>query len=312
MRILLIIYFFLVPQLIFASEIQVINTGKDFQIFWQNAEGKTFEEQEKLWTVFEDKYREIYDTVVFDKSNPNWQNRRIEMLKWLFSRLPYIASNMNMLFDHAEEMTLSQTTRFKETFPDLQEGIPVVFLPGLTFNGKAQLLPSFGRTTLFIGVDRVIDRNDPVDILFSHEFFHIYQFEFLKNKTIWQTFSSPLWFEGIATYASGILNPGSSEEKLLMDEKLSIECKNQKNIQEWSNDYLLFYNKYSLDDNTLNNLYKDWFLISGDSNPKRRGYCLGFRVIQTIASQNNLQDMVRWDESTYILKVGEALNNLSK
>lgn len=312
MKILIIIYCFLLPQFIFASEVQVINAGKDFKIFWQSAEGKTFEEQEKLWTVFEDKYREIYDTVVFDKSNPNWQNKRIDRLKWLFSRLPNIASNMNELFDHAEEMSISQTNRFKKSFPDLQEGTPIVFLPGLTFDGKAQFLPSFGRTTLLIGVDLVADINVSLDILFSHEFFHVYQFELLKNKTIWQTFSSPLWFEGFATYASGILNPASSEEKLLMDEKLATECNNQNNIQAWSKDYLSLYDNQSTDLNTRNNLYKDWFLVSGGSNPKRRGYCLGFRVIQKIASQYSIQDMVRWDESTFILKIGEALNALSK
>jgi hypothetical protein len=312
MKILILICCFLIPQFIFASEVQVINTGKDFQIFWRSAEGKTFEEQEKLWTEFEDKYREIYDTIVFDKSNPNWKNNRINMLKWLFSRLPNIASNMNDLFDHAEEISLNQAVRFKKTFPDLQEDTPVVFLPGLTFNGKAEYLPSFGRSTLFIGVDLVADRNDSIEVLFSHEFFHIYQFEFLKNKTIWQTFSSPLWFEGFATYASGILNPTFSEETILMDEKLSVECNNQKNIQTWSNEYLLFYDNHSLDEDTSNKLYKDWFKISSESNPKRRGYCLGLKVIQNIASQNSIQDMVRWDEPTFSLKVGEALNNLSK
>jgi hypothetical protein len=312
MRILIIIYCFLLPQFVFAREVQVINTGKDFQIFWQSAEGKTFEEQEKLWTVFENKYREIYDTIVFDKSNPNWQNKRIDRLKWLFSRLPHIASNMNELFEHAEEISLRQAVRFKETFPDLHDGTPVVFLPGLTFDGKAQYLPSFGRTTLLIGVDLVADINESLDLLFSHEFFHIYHLELLKNKIIWQTFSTPLWIEGFATYASGILNPGSTVEKLLMNEKLSIECNNQKSIQAWSKDYLSFYDNRSIDMNTRNNLYKDWFLGSGESNPKRRGYCLGFRVIQNIASQNSIQDMVRWDEPTFILKVGEALNNLSK
>lgn len=292
--------------------VQVINTGNDFHLFWKKAEGKNFEEQEKLWSEFEDKYREIYDNVVFDKTNPNWQNKRIERLKTFFSKLPSLVSKMEILFDTAEEISTSQANKFKKTFPDLQEGTPIVFLPGITFNGKAQPLGSFGRSALFIGVDMVAERNDSIDVLFSHEFFHIYQFEFLKNKSIWQTFSSPLWFEGFATYVSGLLNPTVSEDILLMDADLTEECSKAPNVQKWAELYLSFYNNGNLDENTLNQYYKDWFQISGSSNPKRRGYCLGLRVIQEVAKENTVPSMVQWDEPTFGLKIGEALTKLAK
>lgn len=307
----------LVTCSIYASEVpqntvQVINTGKDFQLFWANAEEKSFEEQEKLWSVFEDKYREIYDNVVFDKTNPNWQNKRIERLKTFFAKLPNLVSKMDILFAEAEQMAIGQADKFKITFPDLQEGTPIVFLPGITFNGKAKSLPSLGRAALFVGVDLVAERNDPLDVLFSHEFFHIYQFDLLKDKSIWQTFSSPLWFEGFATYVSGVLNPTSSQDILLMDNDLSIECSKQANINKWAQAYLLFYNIKNLDETTLNNYYKDWFLLSGTSNPTRRGYCLGFKVIQEVAKQNSISSMAQWDETTFSLKIGEALNKLAE
>ncbi|MGZ3768672.1 MAG: DUF5700 domain-containing putative Zn-dependent protease [Bdellovibrio sp.] len=301
-----------ISQISAASTIKVINSGSDFVEFWSAAQGKSFEEQEKLWSSFEDKYREVYDVVIFDKTAPDWQNKRILKLKTFFSKLPVLAPKMIALFSRAEQLANVQADRFEKVFTDLQTGTPIFFLPGFTFNGKAKELPSLGRPALLIGVDLVAERNDPVDILFSHEFFHVYQFEILKNKKIWQTMTSPFWFEGFATYVSGFLNPSFSEADFLMDSNLAKACSDKGNIQSWSTEFLSFYNNDKLDDASYDNIYKEWFMISGSTNPKRRGYCLGLRIIQSLIKENNIQEMVKWDEEVYLMKTGEVLKLFSK
>lgn len=291
----------------FALDVQVINSGKDFHEFWIAAQGRSFEEQEKLWNTFEDKYREVYDSVVFNKSSPDWKTQRNLKLKTFFSKLPVLAAKMDKLFSNAEQLANIQAERFKNIFPDLQSDTPIIFIPGFGFNGKAKEIPSFGRPVLLIGVDLVAERNDPIDVLFTHEFFHIYQFEVLKNKKIWQTLTSPIWFEGFATYVSGILNPAFSEAEILMDSELAKFCSDNTNIHTWAVEFLSFYNNDKLDDASYDKIYKEWFMISGNANPKRRGYCLGLRVFQFLVKVNSIQEMVKWDEDLFLLKTGEAL-----
>jgi len=264
-----------------------------------------------LWSSFENNYREIYDVVVFDKTQPNWQIDRTDKLRKYFSKFPELAPKMKLLFERASKIAAEQTEKFKQAFEDFSSDTPIVFLPSFSFNGYASKIPSLGRSVLFIGVDVVTDRGDSIDVLFSHEFFHTYHFDILAHTQNWQTMSSPLWFEGFATYISGILNPTYSEDAILMDMALDQACSDKNEVKKWAKDYLVFFDNPNLSETEANDLYKDWFMMSGASNPKRHGYCLGLRVIQDVSKKNDIRNIVHWDEASFLPIIKESLVNLA-
>jgi hypothetical protein len=72
-----------------------------------------------------------------------------------------------------------------------------------------------------MGVDFIAERNDNLNVLFSHEFFHTYHEDHLKPGDSGRTMATPLWKEGLATYISGVLNPDQNDAVLLMDTELA-------------------------------------------------------------------------------------------
>ena len=106
----------------------------------------------------------------------------------------------------------------------------------------------------------------------------------------------PLWLEGMATYASGQLNPGNSDGVLLLDDKLDSVCvKNYKH-------YAAIFQKNSsvrLSDQKFGRIHGIWFAGKRKKNiktdiPIRAGYCLGLQAVKHLAGTNTLADMAGW------------------
>jgi hypothetical protein len=293
-----------VSKLAFCQELKIVNSGEDFKQFWSQAKGKNFAEQNVLWLTFEEKYQDIYDTLVFPKTNSNWEKDREAVLEKSFGRMP---ANENKLFeslDSASSVAWSQVKRFKKVFPDLEDGTPVIFLPVSQANGTAITLPTYGRRALVIGLDTILNLHNNLDVVFSHEFFHIYHFKQLENTAFGETMSTQLWVEGFATFESSVLNPGADYDAIFMDANLASACTSE-NVREWSKQYLKIYT-FPVDTNLL----KSWFRVSGTEMPKRRGYCVGFNVIKLLAKETPLATMAKWGEQTYVERTGWALNQL--
>jgi hypothetical protein len=186
-------------------------------------------------------------------------------------------------------------------FPDLPNDVVVYLVPSLfSFNGKVAKLPSSGRAALFIGVDFVAKRNDNLDVLFSHEFFHAYHDGKIATGDMNSTMASPLWKEGFATYVSGLLNPTQPLDVLLMDKVLAEDCKSKDKISDMAKAYLPLL---ETDGETT---YEDWFLMSGPTRPTRRGYCLGYFAVQEIAKSHDLSELTTWSEK----QVSSELKNV--
>jgi hypothetical protein len=55
----------------------------------------------------------------------------------------------------------------------------------------------------------------------------------------------------------------------------------------------------------------DWFMGNGATNPKRRGYCLGMRVIKDLNTRFDLREMLLWEEDTFKAHIAESFSILS-
>ena len=310
MRLLLVgLAFITAPA--FAGSVRVVNLGPDFKVFLREIKTEnTIESRRRAWDNFETKHQFLYDNVVFDKqNNPNWNERREKKLKLFFDTLPAIQDKMISIFDGADAIVQTHSEKFNQFFPDMPDGLSVYVLPSLmSFNGFVGHLTGEKYTPLFLGIDLIAQRNDNLDLLFSHEFFHVYHFS--KKLKAWSNFASPLWFEGFATYVSSVLNPRASDSDVLMDSDLGTHCNNTTERAKWANDYLKVI-AVDGDSELAEQIYSDWFKMDGAFPVKRRGYCLGLHVLRPLGTDHGLKEMALWSEDWFKSKVEQMLTEMA-
>ncbi len=287
------------------QEVRVINSLGDYERFLAAASGKQFEQQEQLWAAFEARFPDIYQDIVFPRSDPNWRAKRRARLQHAFQQLPVAAPRITEMMRHADVIANGQAALFRNAFPDLQPGTPLVFIPISTFNVAAQPT-SYGPRSLVVGVDFILENHDVLESLFAHEFFHVYHFGKLEGKPYGSTMASPLWIEGFATFVSARLNPAVPPESIFMSPALAAAC-TPANLRAWAAEYLKFMHSSAGDVE----LQSAWFRIATPQPLPRRGYCLGFHVTQLLARDHSLASMASWDEIVYQPHIEAALKELA-
>lgn len=105
---------------------------------------------------------------------------------------------------------------FEKAFGPMRGYPPVYVVVSFgEFDGGTRDLPE--GTRLMFGAD-MIDRlhsNSPIQPFFHHELFHLlHRRTFAECEIVW----CGLWTEGLATYVASRLNPGASDESLLLTE----------------------------------------------------------------------------------------------
>jgi uncharacterized protein YjaZ len=292
---------------------QIINLGPAFSTFWEQAQGKRFSEQEKIWErVIEKPNREFYDSMVWMKSSlPQWKERRKRLLKKYFHKYRKLAPEMKELFAHFDQTLSIQIDSFKNMFSGFEVTVPVYAAPTASFNGRASEGVTYGKQpVLAFGMDVAADfRSDP-NILYSHELFHVYHNGFLKlEKQKDTSLLLSLWMEGFATYVSLKMNPSASLNSVFMSAKLP-KVK-QKDIPWLAQAFLKDLHKDSIQE-----IYQKWFNEGSKIRPRKNlpdrcGYLLGFYVVAHLAAGNySVDEMVHWDAKTAESQVTEALKEL--
>ena len=291
----------------------VVNAGDDFKIATDGWEQLDQAGRMQRWDVFEAKYAQIYENRIYKIQEPGWQSRIMQRRALFFPEVTALRDNMLKMFDEAGQIVAIQEARFKKQFPDMPQDIPVYFLPSLfSFNGSVFDLPQHGRSGLLMGVDFIVRRRDNLDVLFAHEFFHAYHEDKISKRnanestteSTTETMATPLWLEGFATYVSGILNPTASVADLLMDPVLAKDCARPEFVRELAK---LYESILTTDGETT---YSDWFLMSGTTQPTRRGYCLGLHVVGRLAKTHDLSEMTSWSESRYSIEALKVLREI--
>lgn len=302
----------LAPAAAASPALKVVNTLSDFRQFWAAAAGKPFAEQEQLFSAFEARYPDIYQNIVFPRSDTGWKERRLARLREAFTRMaaPGGFARIEAMMARADTIAAGQAAAFARDLPGLARGTPVIFIPVSTFNAAvrpAEVMTSYGQRALVIGVDFLLDNGDALDVVFAHELFHLYHFDRLEGKPFGSTMATPLWIEGFATYVSERLNPGQPARAIYMDEALAAAC-TDANASAWAAQFLPLLGRGASDAAAQ----KDWFRITGDAPLKRRGYCLGAKVAAQLAAQGEtLASMAAWDETVYEAKIGAALKGMA-
>jgi len=295
---------------------QLINLGPRFAEFWQQAQDKPFLEQLALWDqLIEMPNQRFYDAMVWNKIDPDWFFTKYERLEAFFGELahdPTLLKGMIQEFARFEENVAANTARFIKYFSDASFPQVIYAAPAITFNGKANrdLVVGFG-------IDRIVALNQydfqrNSNVLYTHEFFHIYHARASQMTRYARAQASNsaefyLWREGLATYFSQFMNPGTTE----------VEALGSQELDQISDDGVYWLAAKFLAETSRNqNWHAHWFNYyesspDGPDLPARCGYLLGLRVAQIIAQFYSGQEMAHWNPLQAQAIVRDALKILA-
>jgi hypothetical protein len=201
----------------------------------------------------------------------------------------YLAA-INVLHARFEEQRESIETNFLNLFPDFDsKKMKICLMLSLfRFDGK---IPHDNPRMLLLGMDGLAKfhgQSVSLPVIVSHELFHLYHFQVnpLPRDTDYVGLYRLVWQEGLATYVSQVLNPGTSLSDILLDPRLANE--GPRFIPAIASSLQRDLN--STDDATAG-LYLSY--RRGGLVPSRMGYLIGYEIARKAAADHSLVELTR-------------------
>jgi hypothetical protein len=295
------------------AAIQVIDATPPFWAFWDGAQGKPKEEraQRFLDTVVA-AHPELYGAGVLQEDAVTGTPRKDDAAKrisvYLEDVAPYIA-RMRALSASIDVHFHAYARDFSGTFPDFAPKSPVYFTISLfSFDGATREVN--GKTALLFGIDAIARFHRPdfnLKILFDHELFHQYHDQIAPALTdddapLWVS----IWEEGLATYVSQRMNPGSTVGQVLMFPP-DLEERAEPKLGALARELLANL------DSKDKTIYGSFFFArnSRADIPPRSGYYVGYRVATALGVDRDLRQLARLQDQELKSLVEAALRNLA-
>jgi hypothetical protein len=162
-----------------------------------------------------------------------------------------------------------------------------------------------GRTVLVFGADviaRVHREGANERPFFEHELFHTYhEPRFGDCKPVW----CALWEEGLATYVADQLNPGATEDELL----LPMAMRQQIDANRAMAACAVLQRAMSEDEHDYSALFNGGRNLPG--LPERAGYYVGFLIAKRLGEGQSLQELARWDQAAARPRIIAELGKLA-
>ena len=217
-------------------------------------------------------------------SDPEVQTRVAKYLHDVSAFIP----TMRQITITIRDKFLRYVQEFSTAFPDYAPTTPVYFSVSL-FGFSGGLLISGENTGLYFGVDelaRIYGSTGNLKVIVQHELFHQYHYQIApeigEDRAAWAF----MWEEGLATYVSQRMNPGTTvDQALVTPDKLS----------ELARPHLpeLARQLFEHADSTNPNDYADLFSSESTSaeTPARSGYYVGYRVAEKVSQTRSLMQL---------------------
>jgi hypothetical protein len=198
---------------------------------------------------------------------------------------------------------------FSATFPDYAPTTPVYFTVSL-FGFSGGLHVSGEDTGLYFGVDelaRIHGSSGNLKLICQHELFHQYHYQIAPEITDDLAAWAFMWEEGLATYVSRRMNPGTTADQALVE---------PHRLSELAQPLLpkLARRLRDIADSTNQNDYMELFSAERTESgiPPRSGYYVGYRVAEKLAATRSIVDLVHLRGPELKLAVMSALESLQK
>jgi hypothetical protein len=194
---------------------------------------------------------------------------------------------------------------FRKHFPRFQPELPIWFIHSLgRMDGGVRTLR--GKTVMIFGADVIarIHSDETIGPFLDHELFHVENGRWFKDcepdTTVW----CALWREGSATYAASVMNPGATDQMLLLDRPKPIRAPVDAN---WRVAVCAISQDLEKSDQAT---YSRYFLGGDEPGllPRRSGYYLGYRLVQRLGSRFSLSQIDRFDNATAYRVVKQELS----
>ncbi|HEV8695411.1 MAG TPA: hypothetical protein VGQ93_14705 [Lysobacter sp.] len=199
---------------------------------------------------------------------------------------------------------------FQTEFPDFRrDQAPIYLMPSL-FGFDGHLQPWQGKLPLFIGIDGIVryhgaDAN--LSVFLDHESFHLYQAQVLPDLIMADNppVYGSLWTEGIATYVSERLNPDSSLEQVLLDDRKLAQVE-EATVRELAAKLIPVLDSTTPED-------ANRFFSAGHTGPEpaRGGYLIGLILARRIGRDMSLAQLPRIPTATVRQLLEQQLTTLS-
>jgi len=197
---------------------------------------------------------------------------------------------------------------FSRQFPLFAPAAPVYFTVSMfSFDGATRTVGN--GTALLFGIDGIARSHPPdenLKVLFDHELFHLYHSQIRPELTddaapLWTS----MWEEGLATYVSGQMNPGSTEGQVLLQQDLPGLARPR--LGALARALLARFDSLDRDD------YEDFFYLQNrrPDLPPRSGYYVGYRVARMLGAGRTLEQLARLQGAALKAAVRAALEQLA-
>jgi hypothetical protein len=287
-----------------SGEPQLVDTIPDFTAAWtatqdlpDDQRGPAFE------AAFAHALPNFYDTARFssEKSKAAYQARLLRNLK----SFPQDRAGIEDVERRFSGMFAPALTTFEARFGPMRGYAPIYLVHSLgEFDGGTRDLPQGGR--LLFGADVIAKLHAGRDVqpFFHHELFHIlHQRSFGGCAAVWCS----LWREGLATYVASQLNPGATDETLLLTvpEPIRPEVDAHRAVAVCAVAARL--------DSTNDKDFAPLFTFErlGPGTPPRFGYYVGFLVAQELGKTRSLEQLTALNQTQAKPLIVAALNKLA-
>lgn len=196
---------------------------------------------------------------------------------------------------------------FGAAFPDYRNSTPITLVHSLgEMDGGPRELN--GKVHLVFGADVMAATNPDGDAapLFHHELFHLLHRQKFDcgTKAVW----TALLGEGLAVYVSRTMNPGASENELLLDFPKGMAANTRAMLPAaWAQLQTVL-------DNTDDEVAMELFSTKAKDTtlPLRRGYYLGYLVATEAGKTRDMATLAALDCKQVRELVGETVRKLAK
>jgi hypothetical protein len=211
-------------------DIAVLDATPEFFRFWSAAAGKPEPERVRLFldTVVA-AHPELFTPDVLGKAGVSGGSGDTDpqaiVAAYLRDVAPFVA-RMQVIAGTIHRDLNDSARAFTKTFPDYAAATPVYFTVSMfSFDGGTRMVRD--RIALLFGIDGIARYHGPDDnprVLIDHELFHQYHAQIApelaaEDVPLWVS----LWEEGLATYVSEQMNPGTSDAQVLMSPTLAAQ-----------------------------------------------------------------------------------------
>jgi len=176
---------------------------------------------------------------------------------------------------------------FRRSFPDYRLDVPVYLLHSLNeMDGGTREID--GKVVGIFGADVIARIHSPATLkpFLDHELFHLYHQRYFPDcDALWCS----LWQEGLAVYVAAKLNPGVSDEGLLLTQPRPIRAEVEARLKEATCGLSAKLESTKQED------YAPFFFARANDGPfpPRYGYLLGYLLASKIGANMTLDQLAK-------------------